>query len=94
MTMPRQPGQLRVRLRFGPHQIADYVPGAEAALAHRYAASIRRRFGGLTATVENLADKEMKPASEAAAPSAAQGQETSFPTKPLPSELLWDLTPT
>ena len=89
MTTPSQQlGRLRVRLWFGPHQIADYV--GEAALAHRYAASIRRRFGGLTATIENVAETSNEPLTGSAPPAHA----TVVSTKPVPSELLWGLTPT
>lgn len=42
----------RVRLWFGPHQIADYI--GEAAHADRYEAAMRRRFPGLQITNEAL----------------------------------------
>ncbi|MEV5964778.1 hypothetical protein AB0L70_23605 [Kribbella sp. NPDC051952] len=42
----------RVRLWFGPHQIADYI-GDDAA-ATRYEAKMRRRFPGLEITNDPL----------------------------------------
>jgi hypothetical protein len=45
----------RIRLWFGPHQIADYI--GEAPAAARYEAAMRRRFPGLEIT-----DDPMPPA--------------------------------
>ncbi|WP_020386443.1 hypothetical protein [Kribbella catacumbae] len=42
----------RVRLWFGPHQIADFI--GEAAHADRYEAAMRRRFPGLQITNDGL----------------------------------------
>lgn len=86
-----QAGVLRVRLWFGPHEIADYI--AEATLAERYAASIRRRFAGLHVTVEDLPESTAPPAAAAGSTSSSQVQTTSPSMTPLPSELLWELTP-
>jgi hypothetical protein len=42
------PTRRRVRLWFGPHQIADYI--GEPAAAARHEAAMRRRFPGLEVT--------------------------------------------
>ncbi|NIK56603.1 hypothetical protein [Kribbella shirazensis] len=46
------PSRRRVRLWFGPHQLADYI--GEPAAAARHEAAMRRRFPGLAITNEPL----------------------------------------
>ncbi|MGW5194027.1 hypothetical protein ACWEOO_32560 [Kribbella sp. NPDC004138] len=46
------PSRRRVRLWFGPHQIADYI--GEPAAAARHEAAMRRRFPGLDVTNDPL----------------------------------------
>ncbi|GAA3142001.1 hypothetical protein JOF29_000898 [Kribbella aluminosa] len=46
------PTRHRVRLWFGPHQLADYI--GEPAGAARHEAAMRRRFPGLKVTNEPL----------------------------------------
>lgn len=79
-----EPGVFRVRLWFGPHEIADYV--AEAALARRYAASIRRRFPGLDVTVEDFPEPTALSITAAGSTSTGQVQTASPSMTPLPSE--------
>jgi hypothetical protein len=50
----------RVRVWFGRYKIAEYT--AEPALAAQYEAAMRRRFGGLRVTSENLGAPDGRPA--------------------------------
>ena len=78
-TRAPQRHQVRVRVWFGSHVIADYR--ADAGLADRYAAAMGRRFAGLRITYEPIEPDAWQPAVPGA------------PLPDLPSnQLLWSLT--